>query len=132
MDRVVALYHEQIAAETKMQSVYAAYVNAARMAVDWKADPNTPDVTSPTDAEIIEAMKPKDKPEKTVQNVVDHITELLTDLISGERKDGLSCQDVEITNAVEQLQQWSAKMTLAAELDAYRAQEAKLREAGLI
>lgn len=130
MDRAVKMYHDKLtSSEVKLKPVYAAYTDVARMANDWKA---TNGATAPSDEEIEACFYPKEKAEKTLTDVIQHISDLLTDLITGDRKDGIACQDTEISDANDQLRNWLAKMALAAELDAYRAQAAKFKAAGLI
>jgi len=131
-ERVVKLYHDKLANGDKLKPVYEAYTYAARMANDWASHDG---LTSPSDEEIEATFYPKEKAEKTLTDVLQHITDQLAKVVTGEYKSGgntYSCQDTEVTDAVESLQRWLAKMTLAAELEAYRAQDAKLRAAGLI
>jgi hypothetical protein len=130
MDRAVKMYHDKLtSSETKLKPVYAAYTDVARMANDWKA---TNGATAPSDEEIEACFYPKEKQEKTLTDIIEKVLKELDKVITGTREDGISSQDSEITDAAESLQRFLAKMTLAAELDAFRAQSAKLAAAGLI
>jgi hypothetical protein len=127
-NRAVDLYKERVKTADKIKPVYAAYLDTARMLNDWK--PANGNVT-PTDEEIEACFYPKEKADKTLEEVIEHIAKQLGMVVSGERKDGISSQDTEITDAVESLQRFLAKMTLAAELNAYRASAAKFAALGL-
>ena len=127
-NRAVDLYKERVKTADKIKPVYAAYLDTARMLNDWK--PANGNVT-PTDEEIEACFYPKEKTDKTLEEIIEHIAKQLGMIVSGERKDGISSQDTEITDAVESLQRFLAKMTLAAELNAYRASAAKFAALGL-
>jgi len=134
MDRAVKLYHDKLtSSEVKLKPVYAAYTDVARMANVWKATANNGETnTEPTDAEIEACFYPKERKEKTLTDVVKEVLDDLDKIITGTREDGVSSQHTELTDAAECLQRFLATMTLAAELDAYKAQEAKFKAAGLI
>ena len=118
LNRAVRLYKDMRDAEIKLKSVYAAYVDVARMANDYQpANGNT----EPTDDDIKAAMLPKDKDAPTVADVIQKNRDILEALITGERKDGLTCQDQEVIDAVGKLDEWLAKLTLQAEMDALTA-----------
>ena len=102
LNRAVVLYKEMLDAEIKLKSVYAAYVDVARMANDYKSDTNS----EPSDDDIKAAMLPKDKDAPTVADVIQKNRDILEALITGERKDGLTCQDQEIIDAVGKLDEW--------------------------
>lgn len=129
-NRMVDLYrNKRTSSDVKMKAVYAAYTDAARMANEWKPHDG---LTSPSDEEIEACFLPKERAEKTLTEIIEKVLKELDKVITGTRDDGISSQDTEITDAAESLQRFLAKMTLAAELDEFRAQSAKLAAAGLI
>jgi hypothetical protein len=128
-DRVVELYKEKVKTADKIKPVYHAYLDAARMANDWEASNGS---TAPTDDEIEATFYPKEKDAPTLSKLIEKISKELTKIITGDREDGIKSQDTEISDANDKLREWLAKMTLAADLDAYRSEHARLQGLGLI
>lgn len=114
---VARLYREKTKEGIKLQSVYAAYVAVARKVKDMK--------TVPSEEEIVEIMQPKVKQTHTLRDIVEKFANDLGKLLTGERKDGIMCQDQEIIDARGKLDEWINKMVLAEELDQFRAGAAK-------
>ena len=123
-DRIVEVFKAANEAGTKTMSCYAAYVAAARAANAIEADKNRTD--APSDDDLRNAMLPAEKKEKTLTDVVQSICDALQDLQTGERRDGIACQDQEIIDATDQLRNWLAKMTLASEFAALQTKLAAM------
>ena len=123
-DRIVELYRGLVDAGTKTVSCYAAYVAAARVANAIEADKNR--TGGPSDEELQAAMLPKDKKAKTLADVIGGIAADLEHLQTGERRDGIVCQDQEVIDACDSLRKWLANFTLASEFAALQAKCAEM------
>ena len=116
MNRAVEIGKKLLEDGEKIIDVYAAYVKTARMLNDRK-----PEQGEVTDDELKACFLPAEKKELTVADIIQKNRDILEDLITGERKDGNTCQDQEIIDAVGKLDEWLAKLTLQSEMDALRA-----------
>ena len=116
MNRAVEIGKAFLESGEKIIDVYAAYVKVARMFSDRK-----PEQGSPTDDELKACFLPAEKKELTVAEIIQKARDGLEDLATGERKDGNSCQDQEVLDAIGKLDDWLNKMMLQSEMDALRA-----------
>lgn len=119
MSRIIELYKE-LAGTTKPKSVYDAYVSAGRVAVKSAKQKATP-----TDEELKSAMVKAERKTKQLADIVRSIHDALDNLITGNRKDDVSCDAQEVVDARNSLKAW---LTLAQrELDLERVEAEMIR-----
>lgn len=118
VDRSLKLHREMRDNDLKVKGVYPALVDVAR------AQNNSE--TELTDDQIREAVAKGEGAEPTIEKKVDRARKLLDELITGEGKDGLSCQDDEIVKAEEMLREWIGQQEQKAQLAALMEQAAAL------
>lgn len=93
MERAYTLRGEMVAAEEKVKSAYAAYVDVARRQLE--ADDDL------TDEEIKAAMRKGEGSEKTVLGELKRAAKILDALVTGEGKNGLKDQEEDTIAALE-------------------------------
>ena len=121
MNRAVEIGKKLLENGEKIIDVYAAYVKVARMLNDREEADGVP-----TDEELTACFLPKEKAEVTTKDIIQKTRDVLEDLITGERKDGNTCQDQEVIDAVGKLDEWLARIVLQDEMDAMAAKLAAM------
>lgn len=117
MDDVVEVYAARAASE-KLKPAFDAYISAGRMALEKAKQKD-----SPTEDDILNAIRKKEPKSKALADVVQSVSNTLDALITGNRKDGISInqdEDQEIIDAHNALKKWLASYTMNKELDMVR------------